>query len=86
MDETRSRFAEIAALPDEQIELDEAALLIAAETEDNINVTLYLQALDELAFKFERSFDAASGLGVSVNSLINFIHDIEGFSGNVKNY
>jgi regulator of sirC expression with transglutaminase-like and TPR domain len=82
----RLKFAEIACLPDEQIKLDEAALLIAAETEDDINVALYLQALDELAHKFQRGFDTSTGLGVSVNRLIDFIHIDEGFSGNVKNY
>ncbi len=85
-EETRTRFATLAALPDEEIRLDEAALLIAAETEDNIDTSLYLKALDILAQKFEQDFDARSGLGVSVNSLIEFIHVEEGFSGNVKDY
>ena len=82
----RTRFAEIAALPDQQIKLDEAALLIAAETEDNIEVDLYLQALDQLAHQFEHKFDGNTGLGISVNSLIDFIHVEEGFSGSVKNF
>ena len=82
----RLKFTEIASLSDEQIKLDEAALLIAAETEDGINISLYLQALDELARKFQRGFDTSTGLGVSVNRLIDFIHIDEGFSGNVKNY
>ena len=82
----RLKFTEIASLSDEQIKLDEAALLIAAETEDEINISLYLQALDELAHKFQRGIDTSSGLGVSVNRLIDFIHIDEGFSGNVKNY
>jgi len=65
---------------------DEAALLIAAETEDDIEVNLYLQALDQLAHQFEHKFDRNTGLGVSINSLIDFIHIEEGFSGNVNNF
>jgi len=84
--QTRSRFAALAALPDDEIRLDEAALLIAAETEDNIDTSLYLKALDLLAKKFEKNSDARSDLGISVNSLIDFIHVEEGFSGNIKNY
>jgi len=84
--QTRSRFAALAALPDDEIRLDEAALLIAAETEDNIDTSLYLKALDLLAKKFEKNSDARSNLGISVNSLIDFIHVEEGFSGNIKNY
>ena len=82
----RTKFADIAALPDSQIKLDEAALLIAAETEDNIEVSLYLQALDQLAHRFEHKFEGDTHLGVSINSLIDFIHIEEGFSGNVKNF
>jgi len=85
-DDIRTRFAEIAALPDEQIKLDEAALLIAAETEDDIEVALYLQALDQLALQFEHKFDSNTDLGISVNSLIDFIHVEQGFSGSVKNF
>ncbi|MBQ76118.1 MAG: hypothetical protein CMQ20_14000 [Gammaproteobacteria bacterium] len=85
-DDTRSRFVEMVALPDEQIKLDEAALLIAAETEGNIEIDLYLQALDQLAHQFQSKFVANSGLGISVNSLIDFIHVEEKFSGNIKNF
>jgi len=85
-EDIRSRFAQIVALPDEQIKLDEAALLIAAETENNIEIDLYLQALDQLAQQFQGKFDTSSGLGISDNSLIDFIHVDEGFSGNVKNF
>jgi len=84
--QNRTRFAALAALPDDEIKLDEAALLIAAETEHNIDTSLYLKALDLLAKKFEKNLDARSDLGVSVNSLIDFIHVEEGFSGNIKNY
>ena len=80
------KFAQIASLPDEQIKLDEAALLIAAETEESIDIPLYLEALDQLALKFQSGLESSAELGISVNRLIDFIHVDEGFSGNVKNY
>ncbi len=82
----RTRFAEMAALPDEEIRLDEAALLIAAETESGIDIPYYLGALDTLAATFEEEVDSTRGMGVTVNSLIEFIHIREGFSGNVRHF
>lgn len=84
--EIRDRFAAIASLQDSDIKLDEAALLIAAETDSEIDVQGYLQRLDRLAEKFETAFDTTTSLGVSISSLNDFIHKEEGFSGNVKNY
>lgn len=82
----RSKFAEIASLPDEEIKLDKAALLIAADTGEKIDISLYLEALDELALKFQRGLESSAGLGISVNRLSDFIHVDEGFSGSLKNY
>ncbi len=82
----RSKFAEIASLPDEEIKLDKAALLIAADTGEKIDISLYLEALDELALKFQRGIESSAGLGISVNRLSDFIHVDEGFSGSLKNY
>ena len=83
--EVRERFATLAASSNEQIDLAEAALLIAAETTD-VDVGAYLGQLDGLAKAFEDSYDPATALGVSVSSLSDFIHVHEGFAGNVKNY
>lgn len=85
-DDIRNRFAAIAAQQDEDIELDVAALLLAAETDEPFEINDYLKALDDLADRFERVFDATTSLGVSVSSLNDFIHKEEGFSGNVRNY
>lgn len=85
-EEARERFAEIASLPDEEIILAEAALLIAAEMQDNLNVPHYLTMLADLCDRFERTIDNETPMGVSVNSLLDFIHGSEGFEGNVKDY
>lgn len=85
-EEAREQFAEIASLPDDEIVLTEAALLIAAEMQDNLNVPHYLSILANLCDRFERSVDNETPMGVSVNSLLDFIHISEGFGGNVKDY
>ncbi|MDA0788914.1 MAG: transglutaminase-like domain-containing protein [Proteobacteria bacterium] len=85
-EEARERFAQIASLPDEDIHLDEAALLIAAETRSQLDVGHYLTLLNNLADKFESTQAGNVPLGVSVNGLIEFIHISEGFSGNVRDY
>jgi len=85
-EEARERFAEIASLPDDEIVLAEAALLIAAEMQDNLNVPHYLSMLANLSDRFERTIDNETPMGVSVNSLLDFIHGSEGFEGNVKDY
>ena len=82
----RTRFETIAKLKDKDIRLDEAALVIAAETESDFEVDACLRSLDQLAHKFEASFDNATEFGVSVASLIDFIHKTEGFGGNVRDY
>lgn len=82
----RSRFAELAARPDDEIQLDEAALLVAAEAEDNLNVDAYLLQLDELAARFKADARFDTSLGIPVSGLINYIHEDLGFSGNVSDY
>lgn len=82
----RDRFAAIASLPDEEIRLDEAALLIAAETDEGVDIDKYLAELDAMAERYEEIFNATSSLGISVSSVNDFIHKEEGFTGNVRNY
>ena len=84
--ETRERFAATASLPDADIRLDEAALLIAAEFNDALRIEHYLTRLDRLAERFEKSHDGTTALGISVSSLNDYIHKEEGFTGNVRSY
>ncbi|MBD3648592.1 MAG: hypothetical protein HUJ31_14320 [Pseudomonadales bacterium] len=85
-EDVRTRFSSLATGPDTDIRLDEAALLIAAESDGDLDVDAYLAKLDNLADKFETGARPATSLGISVSSLIDFIHGEEGFSGNVRNY
>jgi len=47
--EVRERFARIVNDPEEQLDLAEAALLIAKEEQPNLDIEAYLRRLDELA-------------------------------------
>lgn len=86
LEEIRARFEVIAATPDCDIKLDEAALIIAAETQPSLDVNACLKNLDVLANNFEASSNQNTQFGVSVNGLIDYIHNELGFSGNVRDY
>ena len=85
-DDIRNRFARLAAQRDADIRLDEAALLIAAEAEQDISVEHYLSELDDLAVRFKSDDRFHTHLGIPVSALVNYIHDDLGFSGNVTDY
>jgi len=85
-DEIRNRFAQLAAQPDADIRLDEAALLIAAEAEQDISVEHYLSELDDLAVRFKADGRFQKGLDIPVSALVNYIHDDLGFSGNITDF
>ncbi|MBL6689756.1 MAG: transglutaminase family protein [Pseudomonadales bacterium] len=82
----RARFAEIAALPDQDIPLDEAALLIAAEAEESVDVASYLGELDKLAIAFRHDRRFNSDFGIPVPALLHYIHTELEFSGNINDY
>ncbi len=85
-DDIRNRFAQLAAQPDADIRLDEAALLIAAEAEQDISVEHYLGELDDLALRFKTDHRFHTDPGVPLAALVNYIHDDLGFSGNITDY
>src|SRR6185369_10816631 len=52
--EVRERFARIVNDPEEQLDLAEAALLIAKEEQPDLDIEVYLRRLDELAAAVRR--------------------------------
>ncbi|MFN3239071.1 MAG: SirB1 family protein [Pseudomonadales bacterium] len=82
---TRARFTAIAEMPDADIDIAEAALVIAAETDDAVDISHSLAVLNATAQRFERETQNHD-FGVSVSQLIDFIHQKEGYSGNVRDY
>ena len=84
--ELRQKFESIACLQDGDIKLEEAALVIAAETQPSFDIPEFIKHFDELADRYEHSYDTNTTLGISISSLIEFIHSEEGFGGNEKDF
>jgi regulator of sirC expression with transglutaminase-like and TPR domain len=72
-----ARFADLVARPDEEIPLDEAALLIAAHARPELDVAAELGGLDDLA---------AGCKEPSLDGLTHHLFDELGFRGNSENY
>ena len=72
-----ARFAELVARDDEEIPLDEAALLIAAHARPELDVAAELGRLDELA---------ASCKEPTLDGLTHRLFDELGFRGNAEHY
>lgn len=85
-DEARAQFLRIARLPDEHIDLAEAALWIAAEQYDALDVAGYLARLHELAERARPSVAAAGTLALRVAALNRFLYDEQSFRGNRSDY
>ncbi len=85
-DDSRSRFARIISLPDEQINLAEAALLIAAEEYARLDIAHYLQKLDLLGdMARERAVGAQNAIDM-ISAINSTLYDTLGFRGNHENY
>lgn len=98
----REKFAFVASLPDADIDLIDAALLIAAENDNIGNTDRYRNLIRKLAARYEerhepghqpnRGPDQAPNCELNMapkslaSSLTDFIHQQEGFGGNIKNY
>ncbi len=85
-EQAREAFSSLVRSPDTEVDLIEAALLIAAECDEDVDVDYYIRVMDTLAESFENRHRQNRSLGISISSLCDFIHETEGFSGNVNNY
>jgi regulator of sirC expression with transglutaminase-like and TPR domain len=82
----RTQFCRVAALPEERVDLAEAALWIAAEEYPALDVSLYLARLADLASAaLDRVRDARS-LRERVTRLNHFLFQEQGFRGNRDDY
>jgi regulator of sirC expression with transglutaminase-like and TPR domain len=82
----RSRFAEMVARPEPDIDLAAAALFIAAEEYPQLSPEPYLSRLDELAERArDRQWDATAPV-VMLQDLGRVLFEEEGFRGNSEHY
>lgn len=80
------RFMRIVAGPDEQINIAEAALLIASEEYSDLDIPAYLASLDEMAGKLKRRLRPDISPADTIVALNRYLFDELGFSGNAAEY
>ncbi len=85
-EEARAKFAEMAARNEHDLELDGAALLIAAEEYPHLEVEKYLDQLASFAELAGRRDERDADPLIRITRLSNFLSDELGFRGNVENY
>jgi regulator of sirC expression with transglutaminase-like and TPR domain len=80
------RWKEIAAGPEEEIDLAEAALLIAAHEYPGLDVFAYLRRLQEFGTELKRRLRRDIGPTDAVIALNRYLFDELGFGGNTQDY
>jgi regulator of sirC expression with transglutaminase-like and TPR domain len=82
----RSRLEEILARPDDEVNLAEAALLVAAEEYQDLDVAGYLVQLDAMGEALRRRLDEEPRPERAIMALNRFLFQEEGFRGNTEQY
>lgn len=83
---SRRAFAALIALPDEAIDLGQAALLIAREEYPDLEVGAYLSRLDEMAGAIRARLRGGEGFTSLIAHLNRFLFEELGFRGNLEEY
>lgn len=84
--EGRARFAALVGRPEGEIDLAEAALLIAAEEYPDLDMAAYLTLLARMGEELRRrAGDAGSAVSV-LETLNHYLFDELGFAGNSEEY
>ncbi|HEX7043074.1 MAG TPA: tetratricopeptide repeat protein [Burkholderiales bacterium] len=83
---TANRLKEILARPEEELNLAEAALLVAADEYPDLDIARYLHRLDELAAGVRRQLPAEPSFEDTLVALNDFLFEQQGFSGNTDDY
>ena len=84
--EARRLFGEMASRPDGEVDLAEAALLIAEEEYPGLDRSRYLGALDELARAAARRTGGETEPHAIVNALSDYLFEEVGFHANESEY
>jgi len=84
--EARRQFTDLMAGPDDQVDLAQAALLIACEEYPDLDLPRYLRRVDGLARAVVERLDDDPGPLSAVRALNGLLFDEEGFRGNLEDY
>ncbi|MBM3358006.1 MAG: tetratricopeptide repeat protein [Betaproteobacteria bacterium] len=80
------RWEAIVANPDEDIDLAEAALVIAAEEYRGLDIDAYLARIDDMAAVLQRRLRSDIPAAEAILALNRYVFDELGFSGNGADY
>jgi regulator of sirC expression with transglutaminase-like and TPR domain len=80
------RFREIVAGADENINLAEAALLIAADEYPQLDVSRYLAQLEDMATALKQRLPTDANVARSIVVLNRFLFEEQGFRGNAADF
>ena len=86
LESIRNKFFTLAELPDEEIDLIGAALLIARTTYPRLDETVYRQYLKDLTGRLQSQLNKADRPVVMIEKLNRILFEEEGFQGNRHNY
>lgn len=81
-----NRFADIVGREDEEINLAEAALLIAAQEYPNLDIKKYLKILDRMAETVKRRVRRGDDPHAVIGKINDHLFNEEGFRGNSEDY
>ena len=84
--ETNRRLADLVAQPEADLNLAEAALLIASSEYPALDVTRYLARFDRMAETIGKRLSGPFSPGRIILELNRFLFDEEGFTGNLQDY
>jgi regulator of sirC expression with transglutaminase-like and TPR domain len=82
----RKKFEEMVLLDDEQINLAEAALLIAAEEYPSLDMAVYIEKIDRIGDLVRERASRARNSRDILSAINTTLFDELGFRGNVENY
>jgi regulator of sirC expression with transglutaminase-like and TPR domain len=80
------RLADLVAQPEEDLNLAEAALLIASAEYPTLDIARYLAHFDRMADTIDRRLNGPFSPGRVILELNRFLFDEEGFVGNIQDY
>jgi len=84
--ESRARFAALIRRPEEEIDLAEAALLIAGEEYPDLDVAAYLALLAQMGAETRRRAGGSRPPAAALEALNHYLFDELGFAGNTEDY
>jgi regulator of sirC expression with transglutaminase-like and TPR domain len=85
-DSARGQLEDILARPDREVDLAEAALLVAAEEYTGLDVRGYLARLDEMGVALRQRLDDEPRPERAIMALNHYLFQEQGFRGNTERY